>query len=121
MVRAVRGAAQLDENSRQAMEHWVPLLVSRLLAENKIEENDLVSIIFSQTGDLTAYNPASALRKNGFGSVPLFCTLEPEYPDSLSATVRVLITFNTGKSSTSVPVYLNGAESLRKDLFQNEK
>lgn len=121
MVKAVRGAVQVDENTLQSMGHWISVLISRILEENTISEEDLISIIFSQTGDLTECNPATALREHGFHSVPLFCTKEPEYPGSLPATVRVLITYNTGNKTIPVPVYLNGAERLRKDLFQNEK
>ena len=121
MVKAVRGAVQLEEDTSNAMEKWIPLLVERTLQENSIHEEQLVSIIFSQTADLTACNPATALRKIGYESVPLFCTIEPQYPESLPFTVRILITYNAEKESKSVPVYLNGAEVLRKDLFQNEK
>ena len=118
MVKAVRGAVQVEDNTLQSIEKWIPLLILQLVRENSVSESDLISIIFSQTADLTAGNPAAALRKTGFQTVPLFCTLEPDYPESLPTTVRVLLTFNSKNECTPVPVYLNGAESLRKDLFE---
>lgn len=119
MVKAVRGAIQMKENSAQAISSGVVKLLSTLMKENKLEEEQLVSVIFSQTSDLTALNPAGAGRQVGFSSTPLFCTQEPEYPNALPLMVRVLLTFNCeDKNQEIVPVYLDGAEKVRPDLFK---
>jgi len=115
-VRAVRGAIQLQKDSSEAMTDGVRRLLRELLERNELTEANIVSIIFSQTNDLTAENPARALRRSGFGSTPLFCTSEPEYPDSLPRTLRVLLTFETGLSEEAEPVYLDGARGLRPDI-----
>ena len=73
--------------------------------------------MFSQTKDVTSENPARALRIDGYDSIALFCTQEPDYEGSLPMTVRALITFNTREKLSLFPVYLNGAEKLRRDLF----
>ncbi|MFP4372902.1 MAG: chorismate mutase [Spirochaetaceae bacterium] len=115
-VRAVRGAIQLREDSAEAMRDGVRRLLAQLLERNGIAEERIVSIIFSQTGDLTAENPARALRRAGFAATPLFCTAEPEYPESLPRTLRVLLSFETEAAGEARPVYLDGAHSLRPDI-----
>ncbi|NBF41454.1 MAG: chorismate mutase [Spirochaetes bacterium] len=115
-IRAVRGAVQLENNSAEAMRSGVHRLLEQLLERNGITESDIVSIIFSQTSDLTAENPARALRRSGFASTPLFCTSEPEYPDSLPRTLRVLVTFGSDSTTEPKPVYLDGARGLRPDI-----
>ena len=95
MVRAVRGAIQIDDNNASSIENSVINLLEEVLKRNSILETDIISIIFSQTRDITALNPASALRKKGFSSVPLFCTQEPEYEGALLSVIRILPTYNS--------------------------
>ena len=117
MVQAVRGAIQVKENASQIIKKSVKRLVSSVMEQNMLEEESLVSIVFSQTKDLTDANPATALREMGFKTVPLFCTQEPEYHGSLERVIRVMVTFNTDSLKDTVPIYLEGAEALRADLF----
>ena len=68
------------------------LLYSTILEKNDISETDIVSIQFTTTPDLTKLNPAAALRKSGYASdVPLFCSLEPVFENSLKNVIRCLI------------------------------
>lgn len=91
------------------------LLYSTILEKNKINETDIVSIQFTTTPDLTKLNPAAALRKSGYASdVPLFCSLEPVFENSLKNVIRCLILAYSQEKGKSV--YLNGAEVLRPDL-----
>ena len=117
MVKAVRGAVQVD-NSAESIRNGVRLLMDAIVKRNEIHEGDIVSIVFSQTKDITAANPATALRSGGFAGVPLFCTQEPDYEGSVPGILRVLITFSTERAAVE-PVYLNGAERLRSDLFRS--
>ena len=118
MVRAVRGAIQIDDNKASSIEHSVTRLVEEVLLQNSIPETDIISIIFSQTRDITAFNPAAALRKKGYALVPLFCTQEPEYHGALLSVIRILVTYNSEAADLPKPVYLNGAEVLRQDLLE---
>lgn len=91
------------------------LLYSTILEKNDISETDIVSIQFTSTPDLTKINPAAALRKSGYASdVPLFCSLEPVFENSLKNVIRCLILAYSQEKGKSV--YLNGAEVLRPDL-----
>jgi chorismate mutase len=121
MVKAVRGAISVNNNDHISMEKAVFQLISTIIEKNKIEESNIISIIFSQTKDLNIANPAAALRASGkFASIPLFCTQEPEYENSMNSLVRVLVTFEGGQSDSIHPVYLGRASHLRTDLNPSE-
>ena len=98
------------------MTEAVNRLISALISSNEVETEHIVSLVFSQTTDLVSENPARALRRFGYSTVPLFCTSEPEYPDSLARTLRVLMTFETDDKQPPSPVYLDGARRLRPDI-----
>jgi len=117
MVKAVRGAVCLQSDTEGQVADAVWKLISRMLERNAIGEQDIVSIVFSQTKDIVSKNPAGALRNHGFKDIPLFCTQEPDYAGSLPMTIRVLLTCNIEKNRTLVPIYIDGAEVLREDLF----
>jgi chorismate mutase len=77
----------------------------------------MVSVLFTITSDLTALNPATALRRSGLAlSVPLFASAEPYIEGYLPSVVRILITYYGTKRPEHV--YLNGAEILRPDIAQ---
>jgi chorismate mutase len=116
MTQAVRGAVQVAENSGAGIEHGAARLVTELLRANGVAEDAIVSILFSVTEDLTAANPATGLRRTGFGSTPLFCAQEPRIDGTLPRVIRVLLTWDSPERRPSVPVYLDGAEALRPDL-----
>ncbi len=111
---AVRGAV-CCENTETSIGEMVPELYAQIVKRNGIRESDIVSILFTMTNDLTAMNPATALRKAGLAeSLPLFASAEPYVEGYLPKVVRVLITYYG--TASPAPVYLNGAEALRPDL-----
>ena len=116
MVRAVRGAIQVDEDSREAIWSAASRLVGGMLAANRLEESDIVSLVFSMTGDLQAGNPAAGIRRTGFADTPLFCVQEAEVSGAMPRVIRALLTFNARGRARPVAVYLDGAETLRPDL-----
>ncbi|MBN2659121.1 MAG: chorismate mutase [Spirochaetales bacterium] len=117
MVKAVRGAISVDSNNHESMEKAVIELMNEVSGKNCLAEEEIISIVFSQTSDLNVANPAAALRKSGaYRYVPLFCTKEPEYEGALGSVVRVLVTYQCDNDHRPVPVYLGEAVHLRKDL-----
>jgi chorismate mutase len=121
MTKAVRGAIQVGENSRHAIESSAVRLVEEVLRANDIAEERIVSIIFSLTEDLTAANPATGLRREGFAGTPLFCTQEPRIEGGMPRVIRVLVTFESQERRETVAVYLEGAAALRTDLGQGSR
>ena len=117
--RGIRGATQIDTDNPEQIVDSVSELLTQMLAVNHIEVEDLISIIFTSTPDLTSEFPAVAARKIGLGNVPLLCSVEINVPNSLPRVVRVLIHAHLDRQLTEVKhVYLKGASVLRKDLAQ---
>jgi len=112
----LRGAAQCM-NTAEDIRQQVSLLYDSLLEKNRLVEEDIVSLIFSQTADLDALNPASALRQAGrAGELALFGVQEIETAhDPLPRVVRVLIHCYLPRGAKPCHVYRNGAEVLRPD------
>jgi chorismate mutase len=117
MLRAVRGAITCDENTKVEIEAKTSRLLEELLARNGVDHEDLVSILFTATEDLTAEFPASAARAIGLGDVPLICARELSIEHGMPQVVRVLVHCYTEKTRSELHhVYLEGARSLRDDL-----
>lgn len=116
-VRAVRGATQLEEDTRDHMLERVAEMVTDVMAANDLVVDDFVSIIFTATADLTSEFPAYAARLLGFDDVPLICARELEIGGSMPRVVRMLAHVETHLARSEVThVYLHGAARLRRDL-----
>ena len=75
-VRAVRGATQLETDTRDHMLDRVAEMVRGIVEANDLDVADFISIIFTMTSDLHAEFPAYAARQLGFDDVPLICARE---------------------------------------------
>ena len=116
-VRAVRGATQLESDSRDHMLDRVAEMVLDVLEANALTVDDFISIIFTATSDLHAEFPAYAARRLGFGEVPLLCARELEIAGSMPRVVRMMAHVETDLPRSDIThVYLHGAAALRKDL-----
>lgn len=116
-VRAVRGATQLDEDTREHMLDRVAEMVLDVMASNDLQVDDFISVIFTATSDLVSEFPAYAARRLGFGDVPLICARELEIAGSMPRVVRMMAHVETDLTRGEVThVYLHGAANLRRDL-----
>ena len=116
-VRAVRGATQLVSDTREQMLDRVAEMVTEVMAANRLEVDDFISVIFTATSDLVAEFPAYAARQLGFGDVPLLCARELEIDGSMPRVVRMLAHVESELPRADVThVYLHGAAALRTDL-----
>lgn len=118
-LAAFRGAVCV-ENTAESITENVCLMCRELFTRNKIKAEDIVSLQFTITDDITVLNPATALRKGNPGldvsQVPLFCAQEAKIDGGMPLVVRALLTAYTDESAGRQNVYLNGAEKLRPDL-----
>ena len=118
-VRAIRGAVQVDANERAAILEGTTELVTEVMTRNGLATDDVISVVFTATPDLTAEFPALAARKIGFQDVPLLCAAEIGVPGALPRVVRLLMHVETAKPRAAVQhVYLRGAAALRLDIAQ---
>lgn len=118
IMRGIRGAVTVDENSKEKIWQAARLLVTEILSRNELPAENLGAIIFSMTEDLTAAFPSSAIRQlPALRLVPLFDTREPAIENSLPLCIRVLILADTDAAQYKIRhVYLGGAKNLRPDL-----
>lgn len=113
----MRGATQLDEDTREHMLERVAEMVVDVMAANGLEVDDFISVIFTATSDLVSEFPAYAARRLGFGEVPLICARELEIAGSMPRVVRMMAHVETDLPRSDIThVYLHGAAALRSDL-----
>ncbi|KIH97208.1 chorismate mutase [Streptomonospora alba] len=118
-VRAIRGAVQVDADERDQILEATAELVSEVLRRNEMTPEDVISVLFTSTPDLTAEFPALAARKLGFSDVPLICASEIAVPHALPRVVRLMAHIETEKPRADLQhVYLRGAQALRLDIAQ---
>jgi chorismate mutase len=119
VIRALRGATQLQADDAAEMADAVVELMGELMARNGLSTDDLISVIFTSTPDLRSAFPAAAARTLGIGDVPLLCAQELDVADALPRVVRVMAHVELDRPRVEiVHVYLRGAEVLRQDLAQ---
>ncbi len=73
-------------------------LVSAVLERNDLTADDIISIVFTATPDLTAEFPAYAARLLGLTDVPLLCASEIAVPGALPRTLRLLAHVDTPRA-----------------------
>lgn len=116
-VRAVRGATTIEEDTTEAVTERVVALLERILQRNGLGEEDIISILFTATEDVTSTFPATAARTIGLGAIPLICARELSVVGSVPLCIRVMMHVTTDRGRAEVHhVYLEGAQGLRDDL-----
>jgi len=116
-VRALRGAIQVDADDRDAILDGTTELLTEVLRRNGLSGEDLISVVFTATPDLTAEFPAYAARLLGFTDVPLLCASEIDVPGAMPRVLRLMAHVETDRPRAALHhVYLRGAAALRRDL-----
>jgi chorismate mutase len=116
-VRALRGATTFDVDQAEHVTARVVELVELMLARNGVDHDDVISVLFTATDELTSIFPASAARTIGLGDVPLICARELAIDGATPQCIRVLMHIETDRSRSELRhVYLEGAKGLRDDL-----
>lgn len=118
-VAALRGATTLDSDTREEVLARTSELLHALLDRNELSADDVVSLLFTATGDITSEFPAAAVRAAGISDVPMLCARELEIHgvSGVPLCVRVMAHVYTdrGRAQLRHP-YLRGARPLRSDL-----
>lgn len=116
-VRALRGATQVERDDRDAIIEATAELVREVLVRNSLTAEDLISVIFTTTSDLTAEFPAYAARTIGIVDVPFLCAGEIDVPGAMPRVVRLMAHVEADFTRAQARhVYLRGAAALRTDL-----
>ena len=118
-VRAIRGATQLDVDTREQMLERVAEMVTAVMDDNGLGPEDFISILFTATDDLHSEFPAYAARQLGFTDVPMTCARELEIGGAMPRVVRLMAHVETDLARSEIThVYLRGAANLRRDLVR---
>lgn len=117
VLRALRGATTVDEDTPAQVNERVQTLVRTMLERNGIDHDDLVSVLFTATEDVVSMFPATAARALGLGDVPLICARELSVRGAMARCIRLLMHVYTERPRDALHhVYLEGARGLRDDL-----
>ncbi len=115
-LQAIRGATTVTDDTSAAIAERTAELVSAILERNELAVDDVVSVVFTATPDITADFPAVAARGVGLSHTPLLCCQEIPVRGAIERCVRVLLHCYLGPGRTARHVYLHDARQLRLDL-----
>jgi chorismate mutase len=119
-VRGVRGAITVEADTKEEVLASTRLLLQEIISRNNLQPEDIASMIFTTTADISSVFPAQAVRSlegEGWSFVPVMCAREIPVPGSLPLCVRVMMHVNTDKSPQEIHhVFLRDAVKLRPDL-----
>ncbi len=119
-MRTIRGAITLSDNTELDIRTHTHLVLKEILNQNDLVADDIESLVFTATKDITKAYPAKYARELGFHKATLMCLQEMFVEDSLPMCLRVLVFIKPGRLTTdAVHVYLKGAAKLRPDLSSN--
>lgn len=116
-MRALRGATTVDADTTEQVTSRVQALMAAIFERNRLDKEDLVSMVFTATDDVTSMFPATAARAMGLGDVPLLCARELAVVGATPLCIRVMLHVTTELERDQLHhVYLEGARGLRDDL-----
>jgi chorismate mutase len=116
-VRAIRGATQVDVDEKEHVLAVTRELVAELLEGNKLAPDDVISIVFSATRDISSVAPALAARQLGLHEPALLCLQEMHVEGAMPRLVRLLAHVETDLPRDRVQnVYQRGTDVLRIDV-----
>lgn len=116
-LRALRGATTTTVDGADEIVAATVELLTEMMERNRVDHDDLVSMLFTTTPDLRAEFPALGARKAGISDIPLLCSQEIDVPGAVGHCIRVLMHFYTDLERDAIRhVYLGEARQLRTDL-----
>ena len=114
---AIRGAISVETDSPRHIAEATRELLERVVERNWLEIDEVVSVVFTVTPDLTSAFPALAARDMGWVDVPLLCASEIPVPGSMPRCLRILVQVELrAPRPLDTHVYLRDAVALRPDV-----
>jgi monofunctional chorismate mutase len=116
-THAIRGAISVEQDSPDQIAQATRELLGQIVERNWLEIDEVVSVLFTLTNDLTTAFPALAAREMGWVNVPLLCASEIPVPGSLPRCLRTLVQVELrAPRPLDTHVYLRDAIALRPDV-----
>jgi monofunctional chorismate mutase len=114
---AIRGAISVAEDDPRQIAEATRELLGKIVVRNWLERDEIVSVFFTLTHDLTSAFPAHAAREMGWVDVPLLCATEIPVPGSMPHCLRVLVQVELrSPRPLETHIYLREAVALRPDV-----
>ena len=116
ILRGLRGATTATANTPQAIVEATEELLRAVQDANGFAPDDVESVFFTSTPDLTEEYPARAARALGWHLVPLLGATEVAVPNGVPRCIRLLLHVYTTKTPRELKhIYLRDAAQLRPD------
>jgi chorismate mutase len=116
-THAIRGATSVEQDDPRHIYNATRELLEAILERNWLDVDEIISVWFTVTPDLTSAFPALAAREMGWVDVPLLCASEIPVADAMPRVIRVLMEIELrAPRRLENHVYLREAVALRPDL-----
>jgi len=114
---AIRGATTVDVDTPEEIGLRTTELLDEIITRNNISHDQVISVFFTTTADVTSAFPATAARLGGFEHAALMCAQEIPVPGALAQCIRLMMQAGMDRPRSEIEnVYLRGAKGLRNDL-----
>jgi len=115
-LTAIRGATTSKGDTNDFIKEAVIELIQELILLNNLKEDNIISITFTVTKDITSCFPAAIARKYfNFNSVAFIDCQQMFVPDDVNFCIRLLALVNLESNRDPLHPYLNGSSKLRPD------
>ena len=115
-LTAIRGATTADGDSDISIKNAVVELIQEFISLNELKKENIISITFTVTKDLTVCFPASIARKHfNLNSVAFLDCQQMVVPNDISFCIRMMALVNLKSNRKPIHPYLKGSSKLRPD------
>ena len=115
-LTAIRGATTSKGDTDYFIKDAVIELIQEFITRNNLKHENIISITFTVTRDLTSCFPASIARKYfNFDKVALLDCQQMFVPDDIHFCIRLLALVYLESDKQTVHPYLNESAKLRPD------
>ena len=115
-LTAIRGATTSKGDEETYIKDAVIELIKELITRNNLKQEDIISITFTVTKDITCCFPASIARKHfNFDTVAFLDCQQMYVPNDIRFCIRLLAFVYLEPTKQAVHPYLNESSKLRPD------
>ena len=115
-LTAIRGATTADGDKKIYIQMAVVELIEEFISLNDLRKENIISITFTVTKDLTACFPASIARRHfNFDSVAFLDCQQMLVPNDINFCIRMMALVNLKSNRQPVHPYLKESSKLRPD------
>ena len=115
-LSALRGATTSKGDKDIFIKEAVIELIDELITRNNLKKENIISITFTVTRDLTSCFPASIARKHfNFNEVAFLDCQQMHVPNDIKFCIRLLALVYLESAKESFHPYLNESAQLRSD------